>query len=62
VSVRVSFDETGRECLRTTEQRYPYAYGYLAGQVRDYLNGNTTEQRLEAVLEALNAALRGERP
>lgn len=42
MTVRVSFDESTRRFLHTTGQCYPYAYGYLASQIRGYLDGDIT--------------------
>lgn len=57
---RVSFDETARQFLQSRD-RYPYAYGYLVSQIRGYLDGKITREHLEAVLDALNTELRGDR-
>jgi hypothetical protein len=61
MTVRVSFDDLTRRFLRTTGECYPYAYGYLVAQIRGYLDGDISRERMEAVLDALDAELRGDR-
>lgn len=61
MTVRFTFDQDDHRFLRSREQCYPYAFGYLASAVRNYLKGETTRQRLAAVLDALETELDGER-
>jgi hypothetical protein len=61
MTVRVSFDESARRFLHTTGERYPYAYGYLVSEIRGYLDGDISRERIEAVLNALNTELRDDR-
>jgi hypothetical protein len=53
-------DEGSRRFLHTLGERYPYAFGYLAVQVRLFLDGSSTADGLKAVLDALEAELEGE--
>ena len=43
--------------LRTTRDRYPYAYGYLRNAVHSYLAGGSSAARLRAALTALETEL-----
>lgn len=60
MSAPVTFTEDSRRFLHTTGERYPYAFGYLAGQVRLFLTGHATQEHLEAVFNALETELEGE--
>lgn len=61
MTMRITFDETGHRLLHSHEGCYPYAFGYLSSAVRGYLDGDTTRERLAAVLNALETELSGER-
>jgi hypothetical protein len=58
--MNVTFDADTLRFLHSIEGRYPYAFGYLTAHVRGFLNGDTTRDRLAAVLDALETELRGE--
>jgi hypothetical protein len=61
MTVHVTFSENSHRFLHTLGERYPYAFGYLAGQVQLFLDGHATREHLQAVLHALEAELDGER-
>ena len=61
MTVRVTFTDDSRRFLRTTGERYPYAFVYLAGQVRLFLDGHVDREHLETVRNALENELDGER-
>jgi hypothetical protein len=56
-ATEVALSAQTRVFLRTTGDRYPYAYGYLRNAVSSYLDGATSAARLRAVLAALEAEL-----
>jgi hypothetical protein len=56
-TTEIALSAQTRVFLRTTGDRYPYAYGYLRNAVSSYLAGATSAARLRAVLAALEAEL-----
>jgi hypothetical protein len=56
-----TLSEDSLRFLRSREDRYPYAFGYLTSTIHAYLDGATGRERLADVLTALETELRGER-